>query len=249
MPWTKERAAAEEAARAAGELLARMMPTATAVISDEGRDIKTQADHDAEATILALLEKTGYPVLAEESGAMNLPKDDSPFWVIDPLDGTLNFSRGLPLCTVSVALMGGREALVGVIYDFNRDECFSAAKGQGATLNGVPMHVSRQTDPKQAICMTGTPTHSDFSEAGLRPLLDRIQRFKKVRLLGSAALMLACVAAGRADAYAEDDIMLWDVAAGLCLIEEAGGQVRMEDSDRLEWGVCVRCAGDLKLFE
>lgn len=249
MAWVAERELAERAARTAGDLLAKMMPTGTDVLSAERRDIKTQADHDAEAAILALLKDSGYPVLAEESGAVsNLPEDGSPYWVVDPLDGTLNFSRGLPLCTVSIALMAGRDALVGVIYDFNRDECFAAAKGEGATLNGAPMRVSTRTDPQQAICMTGTPTMSDFSEAGLQPLVARIQRFKKVRLLGSAALMLACVASGRADAYAEDEIMLWDVAAGLCLVQEAGGAVQIEDSEKVAWGVRVRCAADLVLF-
>ncbi len=248
MAWEAERHVAEEAARAAGALLRRMMPEGTAVLSDAGRDIKTQADHDAEETILALLAKTGYPILAEESGAANLPAGDSPFWVVDPLDGTLNFSRGLPLCCVSVALMSGRESLVGVVFDFNRDECFSAAAGAGATLNGAAIRASDRGDARQAILLTGTPTHSDFSEAGLRPLLDRVQRFKKVRLLGSAALMLAYVATGRADAYAEDHIMLWDVAAGLCLVREAGGQVQIEDSGRVEWSVIARCAGNLAVF-
>ena len=249
MAWEAERRTAEAAARAAGTLLRGIMPQGTDVLSDAGRDIKTRADHEAEQTILALLKDTGHPVLAEESGAHNLPGDDSPFWVVDPLDGTLNFSRGLPLCTVSVALMAGRTPLVGVIYDFNRGECFSAAAGAGATLNRVPMRSSPQSDPAQAILMSGTPTNTDYSDAGLRPLLERIQRFKKVRLLGSAALMLACVASGRADAYAEDDIMLWDVAAGLCLVQEAGGQVRIEDSTRVTWGVRVQCAGNLALFD
>jgi len=248
MAWEAERAIAEKAARAAGDLLAAMMPTGTAVLSAEGRDIKTQADHDAEAAILALLAETGYPVLAEESGGAGRPDSGTPFWVIDPLDGTLNFSHGLPLCCVSIALMAGRDSLVGVIHDFNRGECFSASLGGGAHCNGEPIRVSTETNPKQAVVMTGTPTHGDFSDAGLRPLLDRIQRFKKVRLLGSAALMMAYVAAGRADAYAEDDIMLWDVAAGLCLVREAGGEAHLEDSARLEFGVRVRCAGSLALF-
>jgi myo-inositol-1(or 4)-monophosphatase len=249
MSWDQELALAKQAALEAGHALLAWSSGDKQVLSQEGRDIKTLADQDAERIILARLGGSGYPILAEESGATGILEGDGPFWVVDPLDGTLNFKRGFPLCSVSIALMRGRTPLLGVVYDFFRDECFAGVPGQGATLNDAPLRVSGVTDPKQGVLVTGFPTKSDHSEAGVRAVIERIQRFKKVRMLGSAALMLAYVAAGRADAYAEDDIMLWDIAAGLALVQAAGGYSDLRESDRVEWGVHIRCAANEGLWK
>lgn len=234
--------AAEEAARDAGGFLREQMLRGQEVISREGRDIKIQADRDAEERILFRLKATGYSALAEESGLHGLVKGDTPFWIVDPLDGTMNFSRGLPLCCVSIALCRGNEPLLGVIYDFNRDECFTGAPGQGAAVNGMAMRVASTAHTNQAILATGFPSMRSMDAEALEPFIREARAFKKVRMLGSAALMLAYVACGRVDAYAEDDIMFWDVAAGVALVRAAGGVVDMKESKRAQWAREVRAA-------
>jgi myo-inositol-1(or 4)-monophosphatase len=248
MKWTAERELAESAARAAGDCLRNLAQRPREVLSAENKDIKLAADREAEALIVAALQRDSpHPILGEESGEHGRLRD-GPFWVVDPLDGTLNFSRGLPFCCVSLALVECERPLVGVVYDFHRDELYSASAGEPARLNGVPIAVSGRADSAQAILATGFPSHRDFGDAALLDFVRQVQRFKKVRLLGSAALSLAAVACGRVDAYAEDDIMLWDVAAGLALVEAAGGHISLEPSTRLQWGRRVRAAAHPSLW-
>lgn len=219
------------------------------ILSAEGRDIKMQADREAEAAILKHLQGgTDYPVLAEESGEHGAPSE-GPFWVVDPLDGTMNFAKGLPLCCVSIALMHGERPLLGVIYDFNRDELFSGAPGEGAWLNGEPIRAGDLTDSRKGVLATGFPLNCSLESETLAPFILSLQSFKKVRMLGTAALMMAWLAAGRMDAYAERDVMLWDVAAGLALIEAAGGWIEISPSSRLKWARTIRAAGRRELWE
>lgn len=241
MNRASELALAEEAARAAGAYLREAITRPRVVLLETGRDIKLEADRMAEARILEVLKSSPYGVLAEESGAHDL-RAQEPAWIVDPLDGSLNFQRGVPICAVSIALARGDEPLLGVIYDFNRDEMFSGIVGEGAWLNGAPMRVSEVREQSKAILTTGFPTNRDYSDASLLEFVQHIQRFKKVRLLGSAALMLAYVACGRYEAYAEDNIMYWDVAAGLALVRAAGGCADMRPSPNLQWGCHVRVA-------
>ncbi|HOR29743.1 MAG TPA: inositol monophosphatase family protein [Candidatus Sumerlaeota bacterium] len=241
------------AAREAGDILRRLGGQPVQVLSAEGRDIKTQADRDAETAILARLrDASPWPILAEESGDQGVP-DVGPFWVVDPLDGTLNFARGIPLATVAIALMEADRPLLGVIYDFYRDELFRGLAQPGAGLWEIaggqhPLSVSAVSDPRQAILATGFPTNRDYSEPALREMIGQIQRFKKVRMLGSAAWMLAAVACGRVDAYAEDDLYLWDVAAGVALVQAAGGYVELNPSPRGRWARRVRVASRKSLW-
>ncbi len=217
-------------------------------MSEIGRDIKLQADQDAEAIILKALSASGYPVLAEESGEHGLVDGDTPYWIVDPLDGTMNFNRGFPECCVSIALFRGEDPLLGVIYDFNRDECFRGIVGEGAWLNDTPMTVSGIAERNQAVLCTGFPTHRSFDEDSIEEFVRSAQDFKKVRMLGSAALMVAYVACGRADAYLEESIMLWDVAAGLALVQAAGGYIDVQPSPRKKWGRIVRCGAHRDLW-
>jgi len=250
MAWESELKTAEDVARTAGDFLRDAMEHGTKVLSSAGRDIKAEADQQAENLIISALTASPYPILAEESGAHgDLSAGDTPYWVVDPLDGTLNFTRQIPFCSVSIALMHGRNPLVGVVHDFMRDECFSALATGPAAMNDREIQVSGRTDASQSIFVSGMPTYSDFSEAGLHVFLRRLQRFKKTRLLGSAALMLAYVAAGRADAYAEDAIMLWDIAAGIALVQGAGGEVLVEPNDIAPYAMNVKAATTLSLFE
>ena len=241
MRWRQELELAERASRQAGAILRELRDKDKTVLSSVGKDIKLQADRDAEAGILELLAGSAYPVLAEESGAHGIIGGADPYWVVDPLDGTLNFSRGVPMSCVSVALCEGARAVLGVIHDFNREECFSGIASEGAWLNGVPMTVSGIDDAARAVLATGFPTKRTYSTDSLNAFVEDVQRFKKIRMFGSAALSLAYVACGRVDAYAEDDIMLWDVAAGIAIVQGAGGFVAVCDSPSVEWGKVVRC--------
>jgi myo-inositol-1(or 4)-monophosphatase len=248
MKWHAEFELAKVAARkAAGQLAAMVHDQEKVVLNDAGRDIKLQADRDSESVILEILAQSEHPVLAEESGEHGVLADN-PYWVVDPLDGTLNFSRGVPLNCVSVALCRRNDALLGVVHDFNRDECYAGIVGEGAWLNHTAMTVSDVCECGKAILATGFPVNRDFGSPALAGFIDQVKRFKKVRLFGSAALSLAYVASGRVDAYAEDDIMFWDVAAGAALVEAAGGYVDVSDSESLKWGKTVRCASSAAIW-
>jgi len=249
MKWKSELDLAVRAAAAASAYLRDAFAAEKTVLAEIGRDIKLQADRDAEARILDVLMQSGLPVLAEESGESGAHADDTPTWIVDPLDGTMNFKHGIPLCCVSLALSLGGTPVLGVIDDFNRRECFSGIPGGGAWLNGTPMRVSEGTDPTRAILTTGFPTKFDLGEPALQQFMESARRFKKVRMLGSAALMMAYVACGRVDAYAEDDIMYWDIAAGAALVEAAGGWVAMESTPADKWARRVRCAANSALWQ
>lgn len=216
-----------EAVQAASEILREAYRSDAVVASAGGRDIKTEADIAAERAILSLLADSPWPVLSEESGAAGDLDPQDAFWVVDPLDGTFNFARGLPFCGVSVGFWENGRPRVGVIEDLASGEVMSASVGQGAWCNGQSLRVSETSQLSQAALATGFPTGRDYGAAALTATVEGIQRFKKIRMLGSAALSLAQVAAGRVDAYWEEKIWLWDVAAGLALVEAAGGAFKI----------------------
>ncbi len=233
---------AENAARKAGELL---KSRGAKVLSSVGKDVKLDADLEAHKFLLQSLEIGGIPVLSEEDEVHDFEKKKQ--WVIDPLDGSLNFLRGIPASVVSIALMEDGEPKLGVIYDFNRDEMFTGIVGEGAWLNGKQISVSGVKEKGEAILMSGFPSHSDQSTGALQNFISQIQAFKKVRLFGSAALSLAYVACGRADAYYEKNIYIWDVAAGLALVKAAGGGCTLSRVDSK--GKCIVVAGKFVLMD
>lgn len=248
MKWEVELGLAEKAAREAGALLREMMSGERVVLSQIGRDIKMQADRDAEARIMGLLRaESPYPIIAEETGRHG-EIDGGPCWVVDPLDGTLNFSRQIPLCCTSIGLMEGEEPILGVIYDFNHDEMFSGVIGQGAWLNGKPMKVSELADKSQAILASGMTSYGDYTRDSREKYVDMIHTFKKARMMGSACLALAYVACGRIDAYAEEDFMLWDVAAGAAIVRAAGGWIEVERGHAGEMSRMCHAAGKAALW-
>ncbi len=211
------------AAMQAGIILRKHFTLNAGIASVRGRDIKTEADKAADVAILKVLSPTGYSILSEESGSKSLSELDASCWIIDPLDGTFNFVRGFPACCVSVSLWEKMNPLLGVIYDFANDQLYSGMVGSWAFCNGLPLQVSSVNSLTQAVLATGFPTSRDFSDIALLNTIRRIQMFKKIRMIGSAALSLAYVSAGIVDAYHEEDIWLWDVAAGLALVRAAGG--------------------------
>jgi myo-inositol-1(or 4)-monophosphatase len=217
------RAIAAEAVRASIDLL-RGAPSAEPV-SAIGRDMKLREDSASEALIIAALrQKCDLPILAEESGWVDgrVAAEEAPYWALDPLDGSYNRFCGVPLNCVALALCVGFRPIAGAVFDFNRDELFSGGPGLGLTLNGRPV-----APPARAtgIMATGLPVRGDFSPEGLARMAREFQSWKKVRMIGSAALSLSWVAAGRFDAYREAGISWWDVAAGLALVSAVGGEV------------------------
>lgn len=226
MNWDAELDLACTAAHAAGALLGASFSRDAGVRTSSGKDIKTRADVAAEELILARLAATGLPVVAEETAHEGVPPT-GPHWLVDPLDGTMNFTRGFPMHAVSIALWDGDTPVLGVIYDLPRATLYRGCVGTGAWRAEAPIHVSTTAERGQAILATGFPSGRDYSPEALAAFVGRVQAFKKIRMIGSAALSLALVADGTFDAYLEEDIMRWDVAAGLALVLAAGGNVRL----------------------
>ncbi|HEB9432281.1 TPA: inositol monophosphatase [Campylobacter coli] len=188
--------------------------------SSSGKDIKLQADLDSEKIICEILSNAFlYPILSEESYQISDSEKKGIYWVVDPLDGSLNFSQDIPFCCISIALYENNNPILGVIYDFYRDEMFSGIVGVDAWLNDKKIiPVNRKKDDKEAILATGFSSYMSYNGEDLEKFISYIQNFKKIRLFGSAALSLAYVACGRVDAYYEKNIAFWDVAAGIAII-------------------------------
>lgn len=209
---------AGDAARCTKDILLSSRHNRNDPVAQLGRDIKLAEDSASEIRIRAFLaEHANLPVLGEEQGWSGGSAEEA-HWVVDPLDGSFNFYRGIPLYAVSIALCVGRRPVLGAIYDPERDELLTGGAGLGLFLNGVPLPAAV---PPRQILATGFPSYADPDLVCAR-LAQQTREWKKIRMLGSAALSLAWVAMGRLDGYAETNIMWWDVAAGLALAQAAG---------------------------
>lgn len=223
-----------ETAREAGRVLAERFGRVSLAVSHKGDiDLVTEADLAAERLIVERI-RSYYPrhaVLAEESGASEPEGADTSAykWIVDPLDGTTNYAHGYPCFCVSIALEHKGELVIGVIYDPTRDEMFAAERGAGASLNGRRIRVSAIDDLNQAMLCTGYPYDVRGRDNFARNFTNFIMHAQGVRRDGSAALDLAYVACGRFDGFWEEGLRPWDVAAGVLLIEEAGGRVSRYD--------------------
>ena len=213
-------------AAAAGATVVRAGFGETSGLTFKGRfNPVTATDEASERSVLGVIarHRPDDAVLAEESGGSG---DSGRRWIVDPLDGTVNFVHGIPQIAVSVALYDGDVALAGVIHDPLRQEVFSAAAGRGAFLNGKPIRVSGAGSLESAVVATGFPyDHGAYADGYARTLGAVLGHVNGVRRFGSAALDLAWVACGRYEAYWELGIAPWDQAAGLLLVREAGGRV------------------------
>ena len=189
------------------------------------REMKAAIDRVLEEIILRRLVPTGIGVLSEEAGVLGECSAGGLHWVVDPLDGTVNFIRGLAPCAVSIAVCQGDEPVLGVIGEFPSGKVAWGGPALGAFLDQKPLRVSTLADKGKAVVCTGFPARFDFSWPGMVKFSCRARSFGKVRMLGAASLSLLQVAKGAAEAYTEQDIMLWDVAAGLALVHGAGGCV------------------------
>ncbi len=189
-------------------------------------NLVTEADHAAEKAIIEVITKD-FPdhfILSEEVGEI---KTDSEYkWIIDPIDGTVNFANGIPICCVSIALEYKGEIILGAVYNPNMNEFFLAEKGLGATLNDKKISVSDKTTVIKSCLVTGFPyTYLDEPNGPLQVFEKLIRQGIPVRRLGSAAIDLCWVAAGRFDGFYEHKLAAWDSAAGYLIVEEAGGKV------------------------
>ncbi len=215
------------AVKSAGSVIREHFQGTFRVESKEGvNNLVTEVDKKAESTIIGIIRASfpDHAILSEEIG--QLKTDASYLWVIDPIDGTVNFVHGIPICCVSVGVMLEGELVLGAVYNPVMEEFFFAEKGKGAWLNDRQIRVSEKTDFKKACLVTGFPY--EWPATGEHPV--RVfERFilKKlpVRRLGSAALDLCWVACGRFDGFWEYNLQAWDVAAGILIVQEAGGNV------------------------
>jgi myo-inositol-1(or 4)-monophosphatase len=218
---------AEEAARAAGGLICANFGRLLRVDSAEDHDIKIELDRRSQDLIEhhLLAKFPGFAIYGEEG--IRGDKDSPDQWIIDPIDGTVNFFYGIPHFCVSIALRRAGELRLGVIYDPMREECWTVCKGGPALLNGHPVQVSSRTDLAEAVITVGFSKTADSIEKGMANFQRLVRTVKKCRMMGSAALDVAYVSCGRLDAYIESQISLWDIAAGVLLVEAAGGSVRL----------------------
>ncbi len=217
---------ATEAARSAARVILRYMNRIDSipVIEKERMDFASEVDKQAEAEIIRTLKRANpdYAILAEESGQQGKGRMT---WVIDPLDGTHNYLRGIPHFSISIALLEGNTPVHAVVYDPLREELFTASKGDGAYLNDRRIRCSKREQLSGALLATGFPFRQrQHLAAQLEMTRALLADAEDIRRTGSAALDIAWVAAGRLDGMFEIGLKPWDMAAGCLLVREAGGR-------------------------
>jgi len=214
---------------------------------DYPKEIKAMADTVLERDILDALSPIGLPILSEESGYISGNKESKYWFVIDPLDGTYNFVKGLGPSGISIALWQDREPIFGVIFNLSDRTLTWGGRNLGAYCDDREISVSDTKNIEQGSLCTGFPVRFDVTgENAMEDFWMSVNRLSKVRLLGSASVSLLHVANGSADVYAEKNIMLWDIAAGLAIIEGAGGRYFLNEANH-EWS-CNVCASNIHLI-
>ena len=215
------------AVKAGAAELSRFFNKSFVVSNKEGiNNLVTEADHASEKAILDVIKKDfpDHYILSEEVG--EIVQDSSYKWIIDPIDGTVNFAHSIPLCCVSIGVEYNGEIVLASVYNPIMNELFFAEKGKGATLNDKPIRVSKKQKVLNACLVTGFPyTYLDMANGPLQIFEKLIRKGIPVRRLGSAATDLCWVAAGRFDGFYEHKLQAWDSAAGYLIVEEAGGKV------------------------
>ena len=215
----------ESIAREAGSLLMEHFRRRVKIEYKGDVDLVTVADRQSEALILERIRSTfpTHDVMGEEGTRIETGSEYK--WYVDPLDGTTNFAHGYPVFCVSLAVDYRGERIAGVVYDPTRDELFAAEKGSGAQLNGKPIHVSPAARAAECLVGTGFPSHKRHKNPNIYFYHQITLRSHGVRRAGSAALDLCNVAAGRYDGFWEFNLNPWDTAAGVLMVQEAGGRV------------------------
>jgi myo-inositol-1(or 4)-monophosphatase len=243
---------AEEAARVAGALLRARFeagPERTVHAKSTPTDLASEADLAAEAAIAGLLaeQRPGDALLAEEGGGDQAVEPGRVRWVVDPLDGTINFLFGIPHWCVSVACEDERGVLAGVVFDPMRGELFAATAETGPTLNGAPIAPRPEAPLAESMIVTGFAYDAAVRTRQAEVVARLVPQARDIRRMGSAALDLAWLAAGRYDAYYERTVKWWDIAAGSLLARRAGLEVRdLPERDGMPYGIA---AGRAKLLD
>lgn len=211
----------------------------------DATDVKLQADEDSEKLIREKLARTGLPIIGEELGGDPALFDsgDALYWVVDPLDGTYNYLRDQPATCVSIGLMRGKNPVCGVIHDFCGRRVYAGVVGAGVTINGRAHKTEWAKTDADACIMTGFPALADKSPEALAQFISQVGRFKKVRMIGSAALAVAYVGTGQADVYFENGTNLWDVAAGMAIVLAADGFCDLQPTGKKPLNYNLRAAG------
>jgi myo-inositol-1(or 4)-monophosphatase len=216
-----------EATRAGAAEIMRFFQQSFSISNKEGvNNLVTEADHASEKAILSVIRNAfpDHQILAEESG--KLVQDSTYKWIIDPIDGTVNFAQGIPINCVSIGVEYEGEIILGAVYNPHLHEFFVAEKGKGATLNDKPIRVSEKTETLKSCLVTGFPYTYINEPNGPIEVFERfVRKGVSVRRLGSAAIDLCWVACGRFDGFFEQKLEAWDSAAGYLIVEEAGGKV------------------------
>lgn len=229
-----------EAALEAGEILKNGFGTSFQIRSKEGRNnLVTEYDIKSEKLIIDKIRKEfpRHSFLAEESGITGAPSENEVRWIIDPLDGTVNFAHSIPIFSVSIAAEIQGEIVAGVIYHPVLDELYVASKDTGAYMNGNKISVSDNADLKTSILVTGFPYDIEKNPYNSINIFAKVvEQGIPIRRLGSAALDMAYVASGKFDGFWENDLKPWDVGAGIILVREAGGIVTNYSNDDYKIG-------------
>ena len=219
---------AKQAAKKSGKLLLDKRSRLNKSLESSSKDTKLLADIESEKLIKEILNSSSeYQILGEESGKSDENLGDT-YWVVDPLDGTANYNRGIPICCVSIGLIKNMKPVLGVIYDFDNDDLYAGDISNSlSTRNDVPIKVSDYLDKADGVLVTGLPHASDYSDESLKSMIMDMQTWKKIRMIGSAAMAACYIASGKAEMYKENGIYLWDIVAGAAIVESAGGQAEI----------------------
>ena len=221
--------AAKQASLVAGKKLKDSFFETQDLLANSGRDIKLAIDKEIEEDIKATLQGFGYGFLGEETG-FKVDAVSEYFWVVDPLDGTSNYYRNIPICANSIALMDSQfNVQVAVVNSFLENKLYFASAGNGSFCNDMPLKVSETSTKSLSTLMTGIPAKTTYLDSEFKELIQLFQEWKKVRMIGSAAIAGAWVAEGIADCYKENGIFIWDIAATMLLVQEAGGMISISD--------------------
>lgn len=215
------------ATEAGAKIIKEYFDKSFTISNKEGiNNLVTEVDHKSEVAIIDVI-KANFPnhfILSEEAGA--LEQESEYKWIIDPIDGTVNYANGIPICCVSIGIEKAGKMFMGAVYNPFINEFYFAEKGQGATLNGKKINVTTRTEVIKSCLVTGFPyTYLDEENGPLQVFEKFIRKGIPVRRLGSAAIDLCWVAAGRFDGFYEHQLSAWDSAAGFIIVEEAGGKV------------------------
>ena len=217
-------------------IIAKKFISDAVVLSNNNKDIKTLADEEINHCIINELKSTEIPIISEEINNENI-NISNRCWIIDPLDGTLNFSRQFPNSSISIALWDNSVPILGLVKNIFDGSLYTSFLNKGTKKNNNYVKVSNVSEIENAVLVTGFPSGASYESENLLSFVKNVQKFKKIRAIGSASLMLAYVAEGVFDVYYEKDIYLWDVASGLSLVKEAGGIVYFKKMTGLKYEV------------